>query len=120
MCAGAPRQTRSIDPAHVPEQSVRLDKAWERMRDEVPECRRPPSEYIKEHLWFTTQPMEEPERAEHLRDTIDRIGWDKIMFATDYPHWDYDDPVTAFPIRLSNSEHATVFRDNACGLYGLT
>ena len=25
MCAGAPRQTRSIDPAHVPEQSVRLE-----------------------------------------------------------------------------------------------
>ena len=65
--------------AWLPMLAWRLDKAWERMRDEVPECRRPPSEYIREHLWFTTQPMEEPEQPEHLRDTIDWIGWDKII-----------------------------------------
>jgi uncharacterized protein len=105
--------------AWLPMLAWRLDKAWERMRDEVPECRRPPSEYIKEHIWFTTQPMEEPEKPEHLRDTLNWIGWDKILFATDYPHWDYDDPRTAFPIRLSNAEHSVIFRDNACALYGL-
>jgi len=105
--------------AWLPMLAWRLDKAWERMRGEVPECRRPPSEYIREHIWFTTQPMEEPEQPDHLRDTLGWIGWDKILFATDYPHWDYDDPRTAFPIRLSNAEHSMVFRDNACSLYGL-
>ena len=104
--------------AWLPMLAWRLDKAWARMRDEVPGCKRPPSEYIRQHLWFTTQPMEEPERPDHLRDTLNWIGWDKVMFATDYPHWDYDDPRTAFPIRLSNAEHTMVFRDNACGLYG--
>jgi len=106
--------------AWLPALCWRLDQQWARMRDEVPDCKRPPSAYIRENIWFTTQPMEEPEQAEHLRDTLDWIGWDRIMFATDYPHWDYDDPRHAFPIRLSDAEHATVFRDNALRLYGLT
>jgi predicted TIM-barrel fold metal-dependent hydrolase len=89
------------------------------MRNEVADCKRPPSEYIREHIWFTTQPMEEPEQADHLRDTLTWIGWDRIMFATDYPHWDYDDPRNAFPIRLSPAEHAMIFRDNAIKLYRL-
>ena len=39
----------------------RLDKHWATMRDEVPHVKRPPSEYIREHIWYTTQPIEEPE-----------------------------------------------------------
>lgn len=105
--------------AWLPSLCWRLDKHWAQNRHEVPECKRPPSEYIRERLWFTTQPMEEPEQAEHLRDTLDWIGWDRIMFATDYPHWDYDDPRTAFPIRLSNAEHERIFRSNALGVFGL-
>ena len=97
----------------------RLDGHWARMRDEVPHCRRPPSEYIREQLWFTTQPVEEPEQQEHLRDTLNWIGWDRMMFATDYPHWDYDDPAGAFKIAMSPQERSMIFRDNACGLYGL-
>ena len=105
--------------AWLPALCWRLDQQWARMRDEVPECRRPPSEYIREQIWFTTQPMEEPETPDHLRDTLGWIGWDRIMFATDYPHWDYDDPRHAFPIRLSDDEHRRIFRDNALSLYGL-
>ncbi len=106
--------------AWLPSLCWRLDKQWALNRDELPRCKRPPSEYIRESMWFTTQPMEEPEHAEHLRDTLGWIGWDRVLFATDYPHWDYDDPRGAFPIRLSNAEHTMVFRDNAMGLYGLT
>ncbi len=106
--------------AWLPSLCWRLDKHWALNRHEVPECKRPPSEYIRERLWFTTQPMEEPEQAEHLRDTLDWIGWDRIMFATDYPHWDYDDPRTAFPIRLSNAEHEKIFRTNALGVFEIS
>ena len=64
------------------------------MRDEVPHVKRPPSEYIREHVWFTTQPIEEPANPQHLRDLdrLDRLG--PPLFSTDYPHWDYDDPTT--------------------------
>ncbi len=105
--------------AWLPALCWRLDRHWARMRDEVPECRRPPSEYIREQLWFTTQPVEEPEQPEHLRDTLNWIGWDRLMFATDYPHWDYDDPTAAFKIAMSEQERAMIFRENACAVYGL-
>ena len=105
--------------AWLPALCWRLDRHWARMRDEVPHCKRPPSEYIREQLWFTTQPVEEPEQQEHLRDTLNWIGWDRLMFATDYPHWDYDDPAAAFKIQMSAQERAMIFRDNACGLYRL-
>jgi uncharacterized protein len=105
--------------AWLPALCWRLDRHWARMRDEVPECRRPPSAYIREQLWFTTQPVEEPEQPEHLRDTLNWIGWDRLMFATDYPHWDYDDPAAAFKIAMSEQERAMIFRENACAVYGL-
>ena len=60
---------------------------WNRMRSEVPQVKRPPSEYVREHVWFTTQPMEEPGSSTALLDLFDRIGWDRLLFATDYPHW---------------------------------
>ena len=43
--------------------------------------------------------MEDPEKREHLFQVIDWIGWDKLLFATDYPHWDYDEPSRVLPRR---------------------
>ena len=42
---------------------------------------------------------DEPERIEDLRQVIDWIGWDRLLFATDYPHWDMDNPELAFKCR---------------------
>jgi len=105
--------------AWVPAMSWRMDKTWERMRKEVPQVKRPPSEYVREHFWFTTQPIEEPQTPEHLRDVCQWIGWDRLMFSTDYPHWDFDNPQLAFKFALTESQKAKVFRDNAKALYGL-
>jgi hypothetical protein len=105
--------------AWVPSLGWRLDQHWARMRDEVPHVARPPSEYMRQNLWYTTQPMDEPERPRDLRDVMDWIGWDRILFATDYPHWDFDEPRDAFKIRLSDDERRRVFADNARALYRL-
>ncbi len=43
-----------------------LDAAWELMQDDHPRLTRKPSEYIDEHVWFTTQPIEEPDDPQHL------------------------------------------------------
>ncbi len=97
----------------------RMDKHWVRLRDEVPHLRRAPSEYLRESIWFTTQPMDEARNQQHLRDIIDWLGWDRLMFSSDYPHWDFDDPRYAFKMVLSEEERAKVFHRNAKALYGL-
>ena len=46
-----------------------LDDAWALLREDVPHLDRPPSEELREHLWFTTQPIEEPADPADL-DTV--------------------------------------------------
>ena len=62
--------------AWAPALGWRMDKHWERMRAEMPHVKRPPSEYVREHVWFTTQPIEEPDDPEHLADIMQmgRLG----------------------------------------------
>jgi predicted TIM-barrel fold metal-dependent hydrolase len=105
--------------AWVPALSWRLDKHWKRLRDEVPHLRRAPSEYIRQHFWYTTQPIEEPERPEDLLRLIDWVGWDRLMFSTDYPHWDFDDPRYAFKVPITESRSQALFRGTASAFYGL-
>jgi uncharacterized protein len=103
----------------VPSLGWRLDKHWNRMRDEVPHLKRPPSEYIREHFWISTQPMEETEKSEQLLDVMKWIGFDRLLFASDYPHWDFDDPFLALPPALSEAQRRAIYSDNARAVYGL-
>lgn len=97
----------------------RMDAQWERNRKETPHLKRPPSEYLREHFWFCTQPMEEPEDVNHLQDIIGWIGWDRLMYSSDYPHWDYDDPRQALNFRMTGAQRDGILRDNAKKLYRL-
>src|SRR5713101_3704715 len=103
----------------APSLSWRLDKSWQRLRSEVPHVKRPPSETIREHIYWTTQPMEDPERRDHLFEVIDWVGWDKLLFATDYPHWDYDDPSRVLPAGVSAANREAFYLGNARKVYGL-
>jgi hypothetical protein len=104
--------------AWLPSLAWRLDKTWKRLKGETPHLQRLPSEVIRQHIWFTTQPMDEPERRKHLTDIMEWIGWDKLIFATDYPHWDWDDPTWALPIRPSEANRRKLFRENARAVWG--
>lgn len=106
--------------AWAPSLAWRLDKAWKTLRAETPHLKMSPSEYIRRQVWWTTQPMEEPDPREHLLDTINWIGWDKLLFATDYPHWDYDDPAHALPLQITETQRRQFFRGNAEAVYGIT
>jgi hypothetical protein len=103
----------------VPSLVWRMDTHWKRMRDEVPHLKRAPSEYVRRQVWFATQPAEEPERRNDLAELCEWIGWDRLVFATDYPHWDMDDPRYAFKIALTEAQQRAVFADNARAAYGL-
>jgi len=95
----------------------RLDRQWKKLKREVPHLKRAPSEYIKSNVWFTTQPIEEPEPRQQLAEVFDWIGWDRIIFATDYPHWDFDNPAYALPIKMTADQKQALFWGNARKVY---
>jgi len=68
----------------------------------------------------TTQPMEEPQDRRHLFDVMEWIGWDRLLFASDYPHWDFDDPFRAFPAGLTQERHHQILARNGLAVYRLT
>ena len=106
--------------AWMPGLMWRLDKNWRGCRMEVPWVRRPPSQYIREHFRITTQPIEEPEDPAHLQQVIQHLGSDQmLLFATDYPHWDFDSPARALPGSLPKPLRKKIFVDNAVEFYGL-
>lgn len=79
--------------AWLPPVMWRLDSGWKALRKETPWLKRLPSEYARDHLRFTTQPLEQPDKKEHLWAMLEAMdGKNTLMFASDYPHWDYDDP----------------------------
>lgn len=105
--------------AWLPALGWRLDSLWKRLKSEVPQLRLAPSEYIRRHVWVSTQPMEEPDDSAKVIDVMRWIGMDRIMFASDYPHWDFDDPFLALPPQLTAAERAMIYSGNAQALYGL-
>jgi predicted TIM-barrel fold metal-dependent hydrolase len=89
------------------------------LRSESRWVRRDPGDYIREHVRLTTQPLEASPRNEQLIDLLEAVGGveDILCFATDYPHWDLDNP-TYIATRLPKSWWPKIFYRNALKLYG--
>ena len=106
--------------AWMPSLAWRLDQSWKRLRAEVPYLKRAPSEYIREHFWLSTQPMEEPRQRRHFDQLLEQMdGGRRLMFATDYPHWDFDSPDRALPATLPFEVRRDIMAENARQFYKL-
>ncbi len=104
----------------LPHLMWRLDKDYKALRATTPWLKRLPSETILDHVRVTSQPMEEPESPAHLLQMLDMMHAGRTLcFASDYPHWDFDNPRRVFPARLDADLKAAIFYDNAAELYGL-
>ena len=104
----------------VPSLLWRMDKEWKGLRRDVPWVRRPPSEHIRERVRFTIRPLDAPPGDGDLADVISDLDSDELLlFASDYPHWHFDDFADAVPAQLPPDVRPAVLADNAIAFYGL-
>ena len=96
----------------------RIDKEWKGLRREIPWNHQLPSEYIRHHLRFTTQPLDAPPNQKQFLDVLDQLGSDDLlMFSTDYPHWHFDTPAEALPSGLPETLTRKIMSENARAFY---
>ena len=99
--------------AWVPYMTWRMDKYHQEYRRMVPILERKPSAYVREQMWFATQPIEEPDDPAQLVDTIRHCGEDRIIFASDWPHHDFDHPRGILNLPMSPEMKRKVMGENA-------
>jgi uncharacterized protein len=99
----------------IPMMQFRLDEYYLKRREEAPLLRALPSEYIRERFFFGTQPIEAPKNPRFLESVFDAAnGRSQFMFSSDYPHFDFDDPIIIdrMPF-LSEDDKRAVLAGNA-------
>jgi hypothetical protein len=98
----------------------RFDKGWRGLRREIPWTRRLPSEYVRDHVRVSLQPVDGPLDARALERVVDQLGSERmLMFSSDYPHRHGAEGLAAVPAGLSGSLRARLLSDNAREHYRL-
>jgi uncharacterized protein len=105
--------------AWLPSVMIRLDDDYAMLKKESPWVKRLPSEYVREYMKLSTQPLEESPKQSQLIDVLGLVDGieDLLCFSTDWPHWSADEP--AWVLRhLPKSWHRKVMYQNACDFFG--
>lgn len=105
--------------AWVPFIMQRLDHEYLMRTAEAPLLKKLPSEYIRD-FYFTTQPMETHNHAA-MQQTFDMIDApNRLLFASDFPHWDFDLPSTVYDLPfLTHEQKRRILGGNAAELFDL-
>ncbi len=106
--------------AWVPFLMQRLDDQYLMRSSEAPHLKRLPSEYMREHCWYTTQPME-THNKKALANTLEMINAEtQLLYASDWPHFDFDLPqeISDLPF-LSEQAKRNILGLNAARIFGL-
>lgn len=97
----------------------RMDTAWERAGGAESGLARRPSEALVEQMRFTTQPLDEPAQIGQLWRMLDTMRAERtLMFSSDYPHWDADDPRVVLRTRLPAELRDRVAHETAEETFG--
>lgn len=104
----------------IPYWFERMDEHYARLSKLVPNLKRPPSDWAKSpNLVFSCDPDEET-----LPAVVDWLGADRILYASDYPHWDARTPdsVRLLATRADVTDEAKreILGGNAARVYHLT
>jgi predicted TIM-barrel fold metal-dependent hydrolase len=105
----------------LPYAMSRLDQTYSLLKAESPWVKRLPSEYVRQGVKLSTQPLEENfddrDALFDLMGTVDGVE-DMLLFSTDYPHGTMDEPHYVAR-RLPAAWREKVLYRNACDLFGL-
>jgi uncharacterized protein len=97
----------------------RMDRAWELGDHELAGLTRAPSETVRRSVRFTTQPLDEPPVQSQLHDALELMhAGETLMFSSDYPHWDTDDPRVIMKSRLPEHLRKPIAQDTALACFG--
>lgn len=98
----------------------RLDSQLATLRWENPAITELPSTTFRDHVIVSSQPFDHTDDRRQMIELLESFGGmeDILVFATDYPHWDADEP-TRVAVRLPQSWHEKVFYGNAARFFGL-
>ena len=98
---------------------ARMDLFWERDPGAAPLIRKRPSEYVQQHMTFTTQPLDELETREEWAGLFAPAGLDTmLLFSSDYPHYDTDDPRFVIETRIPAGLREAICYRNAVHTFG--
>ncbi|MEM7531754.1 MAG: amidohydrolase family protein [Chloroflexota bacterium] len=98
----------------------RMDKEWKGLRREVPWVKKPPSDYIREHVKMTLHPIDAPPHAHLLTQIFDQIDCDDmVMFSTDYPYGHFNTIDEAIPAGIPMLLEEKILAENARAFYRL-
>ncbi len=104
--------------AWLPALIRRLDANVRLLREDSPWVKQMPSEYVRNHIRVSTQPLETL-TSKQFRSLLDVYPFlqDVLLFATDYPHFDADDPFYITK-RLPKEWMPKLLYKNSCETYG--
>jgi predicted TIM-barrel fold metal-dependent hydrolase len=105
--------------AWVPFLMQRLDHEYMMRPSEAPLLKKKPSDYMRD-MFYSTQPMEIQD-MEALECTFRMINAEtQLMYASDYPHWDFDLPSTIYDLPfLSEKAKHNILGGTAARLFKL-
>jgi len=106
--------------AWLPFMMQRLDNEYMMRTSECPQLKKLPSEYMAD-FFYTTQPMETHYRKA-LEVTFEMMHAEsQLLFASDYPHWDFNLPNTIYDLPfISEQAKRNILGENARKLFKLT
>ncbi len=89
--------------AWIPFVMQRLDNEYAMRSNEAPSLKMKPSDYMRK-MYYTNQPMEADDLAA-LEVTFSMINAKtQLLFASDYPHWDFDSPSVVYDLPFLDDE----------------
>jgi len=105
--------------AWVPFLMQRLDHEYMMRPSECPALKKKPSEYMRE-MYYSSQPMEVQDR-DAMECTFRMMNAEtQLLYASDYPHWDFDLPSTIYDLPfLSEKAKHNILGGTAARLFKL-